>query len=562
MRDVWSPEPSMAQGYDAMRAAFRWDLPETFNFGTDVIDRWARERNGPALIWENEAGEVHTYSYADLSRLSNKLANVLRSHGVARGDRVIVMLPRLPEWFVSIIAAMKIGAVPIPCIEMLTARDIEYRAANSEAKAVICRSEHVAKFENVEIPVRIALGKAAGWLDWRAETERASEAIDAAVVGAEDPAIMYYTSGSTGHPKAVVHAARAIYAWRVSAIYWLDLRPGEIIWCTADTGWSKAGTSILFGPLSCGACSFFYDGPFVPQERLRLLRKRNITVYCAAGTELSRVVDEITDRNIGPLRRVVTAGEAMNPVVAERWEEATGIRVDEAYGQTEALMVTLNYPTEPVRYGSMGRPSPGSDLDVIDAQGRRLPPGHEGDVALLLPNPQLMLGYWKDPEKTEACFISGQDGRWYVTGDRAEKDSDGYLWYRGRSDDVINSAGYRIGPVEVENALAEHPAVRVCAVVASPDVERGEIVKAFVVLRDGVSPSSELTRGLQDHVKAVTAPYKYPRAIEYLSELPMTITGKIRRRDLRDREAARAHAGGANPALDRGRGPLAGSGKL
>jgi acyl-coenzyme A synthetase/AMP-(fatty) acid ligase len=543
MRDVWSPENHPEQSYDAMCAAFRWNIPETFNFGTDVVDRWARERDGPALIWENESGEERAYSYSDLSLLSNRLANVLRSRGVTKGDRVIVMLPRLPEWFISMIAAMKIGAVPIPCIEMLTARDIEYRVKNSEPKAAICRPEQAAKFKLVEtdIAVRLALGQTPGWLDWYEESSHAPEIIDASIVRAEDPAVMYFTSGSTGHPKAVVHASRGIYAWRVSAIYWLDLRPNEIIWCTADTGWAKAGTSILFGPLSCGACSFFYDGPFVPRERLRLLRKHNITVYCAAATELSRVVNEIEDRDIGALRRVVTAGEAMNPIVAERWEEATGIRVDEAYGQTETLMTALNYTTEPVRYGSMGRPSPGSDLDVIDAQGQRLPAGKEGDLAVMLPNPQLMLEYWKDPEKTEACFRSGHDGRWYVTGDRAEKDADGYIWYRGRVDDMINSAGYRIGPLEVENALAEHPAVQLCAVVGSPDGERGEIVKAFVVLRDGVTPTADLTRQLQDHVKRVTAPYKYPRAIEYLSELPMTITGKIRRRDLRDREVSHAH---------------------
>jgi acyl-coenzyme A synthetase/AMP-(fatty) acid ligase len=437
---------------------------------------------------------------------------------------------------------MKIGAVPIPCIEMLTARDIEYRVANAEAKAAICRPEQTAKFASVEklIPVRIALGLTSGWLEWESEVTRASETIEPAIVRAEDPAIMYYTSGSTGHPKAVVHAARAIYAWRVSAIYWLDLRPGEVIWCTADTGWSKAGTSIIFGPLSCSACAFFFDGPFVPKDRLELLRKHQVTVYCAPGTELSRVVGEVrTSSDLGRLRRVVTAGEAMNPVVAERWEAATGIRIDEAYGQTEALMVALNYPGEPVRYGSMGRPSPGSDLDVIDASGNRLPPGQEGDLALKLPNPQLMLGYWKEAERTAGCFVDGADGRWFLTSDRAEKDADGYLWYRGRSDDVINSAGYRIGPIEVENALAEHPAVQMCAVVGSPDAERGEIVKAFVVLRHGHAPSPELTRELQDHVKSVTAPYKYPRAIEYIAELPMTITGKIRRRELRDREFAR-----------------------
>jgi len=230
----------------------------------------------------------------------------------------------------------------------------------------------------------------------------------------------------------------------------------------------------------------------------------------------------------------------MNPAVAERWEEATGIRIDEAYGQTEVLMVALNYPGEPVRYGSMGLPSPGTEMDVIDASGRRLPPGQEGDLAVKLPNPQLMLGYWKDAEKTAACFVDSPEGRWYLTSDRAEKDDDGYFWYRGRSDDVINSAGYRIGPLEVENALAEHAAIQVCAVIGSPDEERGEIVKAFVVLRDGIAPSPALTRELQDHVKSVTAPYKYPRAIEYRTELPTTITGKVSRRALRDADRAAA----------------------
>lgn len=543
MRDVWSSsQGSPAESYEKLCADFRWLVPPTFNFGADVIDRRAREQDGPALIWENAAGDARSYRYSDLSRLSNRLANVLRARGVKKGDRVIVMLPRVPEWFVALIATMKIGAVPIPCIEMLTERDIDYRVDNSQARAAICRPDQTVKFASVKdkVAVRIALGEVAGWLDWDSELAAASEAIEPAVVGAEEPAIMYYTSGSTGHPKAVVHAARAIYAWRISAIYWLDLRPGEVIWCTADTGWSKAGTSIIFGPLSCGACSFFFDGPFVPGDRLTLIRKHQVTVYCAPGTELSRVVNEVHSQgDLGRLRRVVTAGEAMNPVVAERWEAATGIRIDEAYGQTEALMLALNYPGEPVRYGSMGRPSPGSDIDVIDANGNRLPPGQEGDLALKLPNPQLMLGYWKDPDRTGACFINGSEGQWYLTNDRAEKDAEGYFWYRGRSDDVINSAGYRIGPIEVENALAEHPAVQVCAVVASPDAERGEIVKAFVVLQNDRQPSPQLTRELQDHVKAVTAPYKYPRAIEYITELPMTITGKIRRRELRDREFAR-----------------------
>jgi acyl-coenzyme A synthetase/AMP-(fatty) acid ligase len=543
MRDVWSfsGDPSR-ESYASICAGFRWQVPETFNFGADVVDRWARERDGKALIWENAAGDTATYTYSDLSRLSNRLANVLRARGVGKGDRVIVMLPRLPQWFVALIAVSKLGAVPVPCIEMLTERDLEYRVRNAEARAVICRAEQVGKFAAVqdEVAVRIALGAAPGWLDWERELAGAADTAEPAVVRADDPAIMYYTSGSTGHPKGVVQAAHAVYAWRVSAIYWLDLRPGEVIWCTADTGWSKAATSILLGPLSCGATSLFFDGPFDPGNRLALLRRHGVTVYCAPGTELTRVVNEVSSRaDLGRLRRVVTAGEALNPAVAQRWERATGIRIDEAYGQTEALMMTLNYPGEPVRYGSMGRPAPGIDLDVIDAQGRRLPAGQEGEVALKLPSPHMMLGYWKDPERTRACLVDTPDGRWYLSSDRAVKDADGYFWYRGRSDDVINSAGYRIGPLEVENALAEHPAVQICAVVGSPDQERGEIVKAFVILREGVAPTPELTHALQEHVKTVTAPYKYPRAIEYVQQLPLTVTGKVHRRALRDREYGR-----------------------
>ncbi len=543
MCDVFSPGDSGApQRYGDLRDGFRWNVPPTFNFGVDVVDRWARERDGLALIWANEAGDERTFRYSDIARLTDRFANVLRAHGIGKGDRVVVMLPRIPEWMIAIVGALKVGAVPIPCIEMLTARDLEYRVRNSEARAAICRAPHALKFDALqgEPPVRIALGATPGWLDYATEMERAPETCEPAAVAAEDPAIMYYTSGSTGHPKGVLHASRALYAWRVSAIYWLDLRPGDRIWCTADTGWSKAGTSILFGPWSCGACSFLYDGPFSPPERLRLLARHRISVYCAPGTELHRLVDEeIARYNLSALRRTVSAGEALNPAIAKHWETATGLRIAEAYGQTETLMVTLNYPDEQVRYGSMGLPSLGTDVDVVDEAGQRLPPGREGDLAVLMPNAQAMLGYWKDEERTASRFLDGPDGRWALTGDRAERDPDGYLWYRGRTDDVINSAGYRIGPLEVENALLEHPGVQACAVVGSPDPERGEIVKAFVVLREGRVPSDALVRELQDHVKGITAPYKYPRAVEFVPDLPVTMTGKIRRRDLKDREISR-----------------------
>ncbi|MDJ0895592.1 MAG: AMP-binding protein [Alphaproteobacteria bacterium] len=526
--------------------AFRWELPSHFNFAVDVVDRWADERDGPALIWENAAGDRARYSYSDIARLSRRFAAVLREHGVAKGDRVLIMLPRLPHWQIAMAGALRIGAVPIPCIEMLTARDLAYRMTHAGARAVVCRTAQVGKFDGIagDVPARIALGGAPGWVDWEEALAAAPELEDAVLVAAEDPAVMYYTSGSTGEPKGVLHCARALYAWRVSAQYWLDLKPEDRIWCTADTGWSKAGTSILFGPWSCGACSFFYDGDFDPAVRLRLLERHRITVYCAPGTELYRIVNEdVAGYDLSALRRTVSAGEAMNPVVAEKWREQTGITVSEAYGQTEALMLVLNFPNEPVKFGSMGLPSPGSDVDVIDGDGRRLGLDQEGDIAVRVPNPQMMLGYWQEAERTKACFVDGPDGRWFVTGDRATRDADGYFWYRGRADDVISSAGYRIGPLEVENALLEHPAVQECAVVGSPHPERGEIVKAFVVLRAGASADDALARALQEHVKAITAPYKYPRVIEFLGELPKTLTGKIRRRALRDLEHQRVKAG-------------------
>lgn len=529
--------------YSDLVREFRWDIPEQFNFGSDVVDRWAAEQDGPALVWENEAGETATFRFSDIARLSNRLASMLSAAGVMKGDRVIIMLPRIPEWQIALIACLKIGAVAVPFIEMLTGRDISYRVENSGATAAICRAGEVQKFDAVlgQLKIRISVGNAPGWIPWAVAMSEGRDRFTAAVMGIEEPAIMYYTSGSTGHPKGVLHAVRALYVWRMAAIYWLDLAPGDRIWCTADTGWSKAGTSIIWGPWSCGACAFFYDGPYVPLERLRLLAKHKVTVFCASSTELLRLADENTGaHDLAALRRTVSAGEAVNPVAAVRWQEATGCQVSEAYGQTEALMMVLNYPSEPIRYGSMGRPQPGLDIDIVDDDGCRLQAGSEGHVALKMPSPHMMLGYWNDPERTGACFIDGPDGRWYLSGDRGRKDADGLFWYAGRADDVINSAGYRIGPLEVENVLLEHPAVQECAVVPSPDAERGEIVKAFVTLKAGVQGTPELVMELQNHVKAQTAPYKYPRVIEFTADIPKTVTGKIRRRTLKDLEVERA----------------------
>jgi acyl-coenzyme A synthetase/AMP-(fatty) acid ligase len=536
--------------YEELVRDFRWDIPATFNFATDVVDAWAEARDGPALIAVDAAGATRTLSFLDISRASARLADVLRRGGVGKGDRVIVVMPRIAEWPIAMVACTRIGAVAIPCIEMLTARDLAYRVENSGASAILCRAGQVEKFAGLEarVPLRLALGAraaglaahlAAGWLDLEEAMAGAGEAVAPADVAAEDPVVMYYTSGSTGHPKGVLHAARALWAWRVQAWTWLDLEPGDRIWCTADTGWSKAGTSILWGPWSCGATAFLFDGPFSPAGRLELLARHGITHYCAPATELYRVVQErVAAHDLSRLRRTVSAGEAMNPVVADAWQRATGVTVAEAYGLTESLMLVLNYPSEPVKYGSMGRPQPGLDVDILDEAGRRLPAGEEGDIALRLPAPQMMLGYWQDPERTASVLREGPEGRWQITGDRGRKDADGYFWYAGRADDIINSAGYRIGPLEVENVLLEHPAVLECAVVSSPDPERGEIVKAFIVTKPGRSGDAALAAELQAHVKAVTAPYKYPRAVAFVPELPKTVTGKIRRRELRDREWA------------------------
>ena len=348
----------------------RWDLPATFNFGTDVVDRYAREADGPALIWANAAGEEIRLTYSDISQLTDRFASVLAQRGIRRGDRVLIMLPRIPDWQVAMVGCLKLGAIPIPSVEMLTRKDINYRVRHGEVRAVVARAEHAEKFSDVinEVPVKLSLGIAPGFESYENAMLSADGIFEPAVLSLDDPAVLYYTSGSTGEPKGVMHPSRSLYAWREAAKYWLDLDRSDVIWCTADVGWSKAGTSILFGPWSAGACSFFFDGPFDPAQRLALLAKYQISVYCAPGTELFRVVDEdVASFDLSRLRHTVSAGERLNACVAEKWQQKTGVQVMEAYGQTETLMTLANYACIPAREGSMGLPLPGSDVDIIDA---------------------------------------------------------------------------------------------------------------------------------------------------------------------------------------------------
>lgn len=309
-------------GYEQFHPDFDWAVPDHFNFGVDVVDRFANEQDGPALTAENADGDIRRYTFSDIARTTDKLGAALRRQGLGKGDVIIVMLPRIPEWQIAMVAALKIGAIPVPCIEMLTARDLAYRVANSGARAVICRAEQTEKLAELEddLSVRISVGTAPGWIEFDEVIASAPAHFAAEKVAAEDPAIMYYTSGSTGHPKGVLHASRALYSWWVSAAFWLGLDPTDTIWCTADTGWSKAGTSILFGPWARGACAFFYDGPFEARERLRLLERHRVTVYCAPATELARIAEEDTTQfDLSALRRTVSAGEPVGPAIVDRW---------------------------------------------------------------------------------------------------------------------------------------------------------------------------------------------------------------------------------------------------
>lgn len=522
--------------YDRTWREFDWDVPATFNFGTDVIDRWAADDQRLALIWTNDQGQERRFTFADIKRLSNQCANALAGQGIKKGDRVIVMLPRIPEWQIAMIACNKLGAVPIPCVTMLTEKDILYRAEHADAKAAITTADNTHKFDD-RYQVRLSVGDAIGWLNFAEACAKQDDSFQPTPIAAEDPAILYYTSGSTGLAKGVLHTSRALYTWRVSAWYWLTLHENDVMWCTADTGWSKAGTSILYGPWSCGSTVLFYDGPFDPEKRIELLEKYGVTVFCGAATELRQLGElDLQGRNFSALRLTVSAGEAVNPEIVRSWKAKTGSDLLDGYGQTETLMTIVNYPCMPVKPGSMGKPLPGTDAAILDDQGQVLGPESVGRLVIDADNPQIMLEYAGDPAKTADNYLEANGRRWYVTGDTARMDNDGYLFYEGRDDDVINSAGYRIGPVEVESVLMEHNAVLECAAVASPDPTRGEVVKAFIVLKENVTGSDALAKELQDFAKSQTAPYKYPRKVAFVESLPKTVTGKIQRRLLKAQE--------------------------
>jgi len=539
----------LQQGLDSYRRrceAFRWELPQQFNFGRDVIDVFARDPSRPALWWRSAGGGERRLGFGDVRRGSNQVAHLFRALGVAPGAPVILMLPRVPEWHVVSVGALKAGVLLIPSSTMLRPKDIAYRARHSGAVAVIASGDARTATDAVRgelASVRHFLSYGSddrppdGWEDLAAAMARQPDDDSAGhATASSDPALVYYTSGTTGPPKAVLHTHAYTWAHRYTARLWHGVRDGERMWTTSDTGWAKAAYGVLFGPWSEGAEVALYDGRFDPATELRLLAEFSPQVFCAPPTEFRMLVkQDLSGFAVQSLRECVSAGEPLNPEVIRTWQEATGITIRDGYGLTESILLIGNFPGMPVRPGSMGLPMPGHRIEVIDESGAPVPAGTIGEIAVYGRPPGLFREYWKDPEATRRSRIAGE---WTRTGDRAIRDEDGYFWFVGRADDVIISAGYRIGPFEVESALLEHPDVVEAAAVAAPDPDRGAVVKAYVVLRAGVAPSAELVTRLQDHVKQVTAPYKYPRIIEFADELPKTVSGKIRRVELRERSAA------------------------
>jgi acyl-coenzyme A synthetase/AMP-(fatty) acid ligase len=449
------------------------------------------------------------------------------------------------EWWESILGIMRIGAVSMPGTTLLTPKDIVYRANLAETRVVITDAASAPKFDEVRaqcpsIEVLIVVGEVReGWHSYAALVDAASDQRDRLPTPSSDPCMIYFTSGTVGYPKMVLHThASYPIGHKITGKYWLDLRPSDLHWNMSETGWAKAAWSNLFGPWNMGAALFIYDGrgKFNARETLEFLQKYPVTTFCAPPTIYRMLVlEDLKAYSFKHLRHCTGAGEPLNPEVIETWRAATGLTIYDGYGQTESVLLCGNFPCMPVKPGSMGKPLPGFEIAVIGDDSQPLLPGKEGDIGVKIA-PERPLGlfqeYWRNPEATANCVR----GNWYITGDRALMDEDGYFWFVGRADDVILSAGYRIGPFEVESALVEHPAVAEAAVVASPDELRGEIVKAFVILAPGHTASEVLAAELQEHVKNTTAPYKYPREIEFVAELPKTISGKIRRVELRERE--------------------------
>lgn len=537
--------------YEDFIKNYRVNVPENFNFGFDIVDEWAaREPEKMALVWCNDHGEEKRFTFTDISRLSNQAACFFKEHGVKKGSVVMLILGRRWEYWVAAVALHKLGAILIPGTIQLTKKDLVYRIGAANIEMILCQDndfviEQVeeAKAEAKELKHIALVGREKdGWLNFSTEIQKQptefARPIGDEGAKADDIMLVYFTSGTTGMPKMVQHNFAHPLGHIVTAKYWQQVQENKLHLTVSDSGWAKFGWGKIYGQWICGAVIFCYDmDKFVPLKLLEKIEKYKIATFCAPPTMFRFMLQEdVSKFDLSSIEHCGNAGEPLNPEVFRKWEKLTGVKMHEGFGQSESTVLIANFPWFAPRPGSTGKPSPLYDIDLINADGQSCEDGEEGEIVVRLHPGQwptgLFTGYFKDAAMTK----DNLGGGWYNTKDVAWRDSDGYYWFVGRNDDVIKCSGYRIGPFEVESALVEHPAVVECAVTAVPDPIRGQVVKATIVLAKGYSPSDELTKELQNHVKKVTAPYKYPRVVEYVDVLPKTIGGKIKRAEIRHKD--------------------------
>lgn len=536
--------------YEEMQQRLKLRIPEKFNFAFDIVDEYARlcpEKR--ALVWCNDKGEEKQFSFGEISRLSKKLADSLYKMGIRKGDFVMLIMKRRAEYWITYPALHRLGAVAIPATHMLTKKDVVYRNNAAGVKMIIAAQdenilEHVdaAMADSPTLEHRVLLGGARE--GWESFDELLSEGDEDFVppvrAGGDDPMLMFFTSGTTGMPKMVLHDFNYPLGHIITAVYWHKVLDDGLHISVADTGWAKCGWGKCYGQWIAGSAQFVYDydGKFNPMNLITAVSRHGVNTFCAPPTIYrSLVKQDLSEIDFASFTHFTTAGEPLNPEVFRRWREISGHRIFEAFGQSEGTPILGTYYFMEPKEGSTGKPNPLLNVDLVDEQGNSIGTGEEGLIVLRVGDGKpagLFCGYYKDPEKTAEVWKNGL----YYTGDVAWRDEEGFYYFIGRSDDVIKSSGYRIGPFEVESALMEHPAVLECAVTGVPDIDgdRGQLVKATVALVKGWEPTEELKKELQNHVKRITAPYKYPRIIEFVEEIDKTISGKMKRKAIRERD--------------------------
>ncbi|MCL1927259.1 MAG: AMP-binding protein [Treponema sp.] len=544
------------ESYEDFYENYRCNVPENFNFAFDVADEWARiDPDKPALIWTNDNGEKKEFNFNDIKRLSDKAANVLQSLGITRGDVVMLILKQRPEVWIMMIALEKIGAVCIPGTYQLTKKDLVYRCNIAEVKMLIAvDDEDLLSTMTASLPEcgtvrhKAIVGSTVpqGFIDLRRAIDKAPETFQPPREGTKlrEPMLIYFSSGTTGMPKMVLHDHSLPLGHIVTAKYWHCAEDGKVHLTQTDSGWAKFAWGKIYGQWICGAVIGVYDTEkFTPSGLLEALQRLRPYGFCAPATIYRFLIKEdLSTHDFSFIKHASVAGEPLSPEVYHQIAEKTGMEIREGFGQSETSVMAACFTWLPVKPGSMGKPAPLFGLDLLDEAGRFCDDGIVGNISITAAGepgtndsntiPGLFRGYWKDDDITRASWFNGT----YRTGDMAWRDAEGYYWFVGRNDDVIKCSGYRIGPFEVESALMEHPSVLECAVTAVPDPVRGQVVKATIVLSKGYESSDTLIKELQNHVKQVTAPYKYPRIVEFTSELPKTISGKIQRNVIRQRD--------------------------